>query len=70
MIHRSRDVEEVHRATAILNLMQDTTVSETAERLCTARSTVYRWADWYNDGGVEALLGTTRVSGEHPHSAL
>jgi transposase len=60
MIHTSRDVEEVRRATGLLNLMNGASVSEVALRLAAARSTVYRWVSWYQRGGLEALRSARR----------
>jgi transposase len=60
MIHRSRDVEEVRRATAILILMDGIDVSETAAMLSSGRSSVYRWAAWYNEDGIVGLRSEPR----------
>ena len=43
MVQKSRDPEEVRRATGILNLMNGASVTKAAERGSSARSTVYRW---------------------------
>ena len=60
LIHTSRDADEVRRATAVLNLMDGAGVGTVAARLAAARSTVYRWAAWYNDGGIAALRSMPR----------
>lgn len=60
MIHKSRDRDEVRRATALLNLMEGASVAETARRLAAARSTVYRWVGWYQEGGIDALCSVPR----------
>jgi len=60
LIHKSRDADEVRRATAVLNLMDGASVGRVARRLAAARSTVYRWAAWYNEGGIEALRSMPR----------
>jgi transposase len=60
MIQRSRDVEEVRRATAILGLMNGESVTSVAERGAAARSTVYRWVGWYQSAGIDGLLSSPR----------
>lgn len=60
MIQKSRDADEVRRATAIQNLMDGASIRTVATRLSAARSTVYRWAGWYHEGGVMALRSMPR----------
>jgi len=55
MIRGSRDAEVVRRATAILALMNGESVTAAAERSAAARSTLYRWRDWYLAGGAQGL---------------
>ena len=40
---------------AVAQLVGDQKVSQVAVALCAARSTVYRWACWIREGGIEAL---------------
>ena len=42
-VQRAQDRNLVRRALALLHLAAGNTVSETAERVCAARSTVGRW---------------------------
>ena len=55
VVQRSRDAGHVRRAQAILFLDEGLTVTETAQRVKSARSTVYRWVQWFDMGGEEAL---------------
>ncbi len=60
LIHRSREVEEVRRATAVLNLLCGATPSEAAARVGAARSSIYRWAAWYREQGLAGLRSAPR----------
>lgn len=60
MIHKSRDRDEVRRATAILNLMAGANVGEVSKRLAAARSSIYRWTARYAEGGIDALRTARR----------
>lgn len=60
MIQRSREVEEVRRATAILSLMDGDSVVAVARRGAAARSTVYRWVGWYQTAGLDGLRASPR----------
>jgi transposase len=55
LIQKSRQAEEVRRATAILGLLQGASVTSVAEQGAAARSTVYRWVGWYQCRGLEGL---------------
>ena len=52
----------VRRALAIGQLARGQPVSQVAEALCAARSTVYSWARWFREGGIEALCQERRGS--------
>ena len=60
MIQRSREVEEVRRATAILALMEGESIAQVAKRGAAARSTVYRWVGWYQTAGIDGLRVSQR----------
>lgn len=60
MIQRSREVEEVRRATAILALMDGESVTQVAKRGAAACSTVYRWVSLYQTAGISELRGSRR----------
>jgi transposase len=55
LAQRSRDPREVRRALAIVGLMNGHSVSNVAHRLMAARSSVYRWAQWFSNEGTRAL---------------
>lgn len=52
----------VRRALAISQLARGRSVSQVSEALCAARSTVYAWASWFRDGGIDALCQERRGS--------
>ncbi len=54
-IRKSKDGEQVRRATALLHLDRTGNVSETAQNVAAARSSVYRWVFWFASDDVEGL---------------
>jgi transposase len=60
---RSTDARLMRRAMAICWLLRGHSVDSVSEHLTAARSSVYRWAEWFRDGGVAALM---RDSGGRP----
>ena len=59
-VQRAHDRDVVRRAMALLHLAAGCTVSETAERVCAARSTVQRWRDLYLEYGEAGLAPAVR----------
>lgn len=55
IVQSARDAGHVRRAQAVLSLDEGLSVAETARRLKAARSTVYRWVQWFESGGEDAL---------------
>ena len=55
MAQRSKDREVARRALAVLALLNGRSVSEVAESMAAARSTVYRWAGWFMRDGTAGL---------------
>ena len=55
---RSRDPAEVRRALTIVWLMRGQSVTQVSDTLMAARSSVYRWAQWFASEGIEALSRT------------
>ena len=55
VVQRSRDAGHVRWAQGMLCLDEGLTVSETAQRIKAARSSVYRWIHWFETGGETAL---------------
>ena len=64
---RSKDAGFVRRAMVLSWLLRGCSVSTVAENLMVARSTVYRWVDWFRDGGV---AGLDRGLGGRPASTV
>lgn len=62
LARQSRDSSVVRRALALSQLARGQAVSQVAEVLCAARSTVYQWAQRFRDGGIEALCEERRGS--------
>lgn len=60
VVQKSRDRDHVRRAMALLQLGSGKTVSETARRVCAARSTVQRWRGLYLEYGEAGLAPSTR----------
>lgn len=50
------DRQLARRAMAIYELAQERTVSEVAELVCAARSTLYRWVAWFCAQGIDGLV--------------
>lgn len=59
-VQRCKDRNLVRRALALLHLAAGRNVSETAEAVCAARSTVGRWRDLYLEYGEEGLKPSER----------
>ena len=55
MVQRGPDGARVRRAQAMLYLSEGVSVAETAHRVRAVRSTVYRWIQWFEFGGEQAL---------------
>jgi len=55
IIRKSSEAEMVRRATAILHLHRCGNVTESAKNVAAARSTIYRWVGWFEDGDVDGL---------------
>jgi len=53
---RSKDRGLMRRALAISWLMRGRSVTEVADALMAARSSVYRWVSWFEAGGIEGLI--------------
>ena len=53
---RSKDARLVRRALAMVWLLRGQSVSVVARHLMTVRSSVYRWARWFEQDGVEGLM--------------
>jgi transposase len=65
MAQKSRDGDEPRRALAVLHLWETAgNVSVAAERVCAARSTVYRWRANYETYGEAGLLSQRRGRGD------
>lgn len=56
LAQRSKDAELSRRALAIARLMAGKSVSEVAESLVAARSSIYRWIQWFDDDGIDGLF--------------
>ncbi len=54
-IHKTRDKDYARRLTAMLMLHRGDTVSHTARTLCAARSSVWRWSNWFTLFGSKGL---------------
>lgn len=52
----------MRRALVVLQLARGHTVAQVAEAQCAARSTMYQWARWLCEGGIEALCEERRGS--------
>ena len=59
VLRKSKDGEQVRRATALLHLDRSGNVSETADSVAAARSSVYRWVSWFVENDVEGLRSQT-----------
>ena len=55
LARKAPEPNAVRRALAIGRLARGQPVSQVAEALRAARSTVYSWARWFREGGIEAL---------------
>jgi putative transposase len=55
LIQRRSKEGVVRRALGILALDRCSTVTEAAEQVCAARSTMHRWRRWYLDDGIDGL---------------
>lgn len=53
---RSNDARLIKRTLAVLWLLKGRRVSAVAEGLLVARSSIYRWARWFDEGGITELL--------------
>ena len=62
LARRSREPSVVLRALAVAQLARGRGVGQVAEALSAARSTVYQWARWFREGGIDALLEERRGS--------
>ncbi len=62
LARKAREAKVVRRALAIGQLARGQRVSQVAEALCAARSTVYSWACWFREGGIEFLCEERRRS--------
>lgn len=62
LARKAREPKVIRRALAISQLARGRQVSQVAEALCAARSTIYGWARWFRDGGIEALFEERRGS--------
>ena len=62
LARRSREPIVVRRALAVAQLARGRGVGQEAEALSAARSTVYLWARWFREGGIDALLEERRGS--------
>ena len=58
LAQRSKDPREVRRVLAIVWLMRGQSVTSVAGALMAARSSVYRWAQWFSIEGAKALSRT------------
>jgi transposase len=52
----------VRRTLAVSQLARGQTPSEVAAAVCAVRSTIYQWARWFREGGIEALCEERRGS--------
>ncbi len=59
---KAREPRVIRRALAIGQLARGQRVSQVAEALCAARSTVYSWAGWFREGGIDTLCEERRGS--------
>ena len=59
-VQKSRDKDHVRRAMALLHLAAGHGVSETARRVCAARSTVQQWRGLYEEYGEAGLEPASR----------
>ena len=55
LVRKSKDGEEVRRATALLHLDRSGNASEAAASVAAARSSLYRWVSWFAADDVEGL---------------
>ncbi len=55
LVRKSKDGEQVRRATALLHLDRNGNVSESAASVVAARSSLYRWIAWFTADDVEGL---------------
>jgi transposase len=62
LARKSRDSNIVRRSLAVSQLARGRAVSQVAESLCAARSTIYQWASWFREGGIDALCEERRGS--------
>lgn len=62
LARKSRSPHVVRRALAVSQLARGRTVSEVAQSVCAARSTLYQWASWFRAGGIDALCEERRGS--------
>jgi len=54
-VQKSKDAEQVRRATALLNLVRYGNATEAAASVAAARSSLYRWIAWFKQDDVEGL---------------
>jgi transposase len=54
-IHKTRDKNHARRLMAMLMLHEGDSVTDVAQRLCAARSSVGRWINWFTLFGIEGL---------------
>ena len=62
LARKSRHPGIVRRALVVSQLARGHTVVRVAEAQCAARSTVYQWARWFREGGIDALCEERRGS--------
>ena len=62
LARKAREPNVIRRALAIGQLARGQKVSQVAEALCAARWTVYSWAGWFREGGIDALCEERRGS--------
>lgn len=62
LARKSRDSSIVRRAMAVSQLAHGRTPTEVAAAVCAMRSTVYQWARWFREGGIQALCEERRGS--------
>ena len=62
LARKSCEASLVRRALAVVQLARGRGVGQVAEALSAARSTVYLWARWFREGGIDALLEERRGS--------
>ena len=60
LVRKSRDSAVIRRALALLQLDTGKRPTEVARVLSAARSSVYRWSNWFAEYGVDGLLSLPR----------